>query len=122
QYPGKDKGASVWRLSQSLGYGAAKGNEYPARLADAVKLLQPRVMLIDDGGLGFRFESAKACWPPDLAKARAPAHVDWVVLKMSGPLVRGDLWRQLTSVWRDRLIVVVAADSLRREAVGVSRG
>ena len=41
---------------------------------------------------------------------------------MSRPLARGDLWRELAARWRERLIVLVSADNLRREDVRVSRG
>ena len=41
---------------------------------------------------------------------------------MSRPLARGDLWRELANRYRERLIVLVSGDNLRREDVRVSRG
>ena len=48
--------------------------------------------------------------------------LQWIILKMSRPLARGDLWRELAENWCERLIVVVSADNLRSEDIRVSRG
>ena len=80
------------------------------------------MLVIDDGGLGFRWETASKCWPPFLKSKDDASQLDWIILKMSRPLARGDLWRELAARWGRRLIVLVSGNDLRREDVRVGRG
>ncbi len=122
-FDGPKKGELYWRLSKNLGYGAGKSSEYPASPATGLEGMNPRVLVIDDGGLGFRLKRAEKCWPSFLMNRRGAApDLKWIILKMSRPLARGDLWRELASSWYERLIVVVSADNLRREDIRISRG
>ena len=116
------KGPTRWRLSKNLGYGVRGHSAYPASPARGLAEAKPRVMVIDDGGLGFRLKTADQCWPPFLKSGGEASELQWIVLKMSPPLARGDLWRELAARWREQLIVVVSADSLRREDALISRG
>lgn len=61
------KGQLHWRLSKNLGYGARGHSGYPASIAPGLDELKPKVLVIDDGGLGFRLKTASQCWPPLLA-------------------------------------------------------
>jgi hypothetical protein len=121
-FDGPAGGQLHWRLSKNLGYGARENSGYPASPAQGLDGLKPKVLVIDDGGLGFRLKTASRCWPLFLRSAGEAPVPEWIVLKMSRPLARGDLWRELTSRWCDRLIVLVSGDSLRREDVLMSRG
>jgi hypothetical protein len=117
--------SGIWRLSKHLGYGAPRaGTEklYPGAPASALDKIKPKVLVIDDGGLGFRHRTASGCWPPVLNSPPAHSDLAWIVLKMSRPLARGDLWRDLSSKWHQRLIVVVSADNLRTEDARISKG
>ena len=49
-------------------------------------------------------------------------NLKWIILKMSRPVARGDLWREVSSKWNQELIVVVSADNLRTEDARISRG
>ena len=121
-FDGPKKGQLHWRLSKNLGYGARGQSAYPASVAPGVDGLKPKVLVIDDGGLGFRLKTASQCWPPFLTSESEAPQLEWIILKMSRPLARGDLWRELAARWRERLIVLVSGDNLRREDVRVSRG
>ncbi|MGD0506941.1 MAG: RyR domain-containing protein [Terriglobales bacterium] len=121
-FDGPEKGESHWRLSKNLGYGVRMDSVYPASPAPGLAEAKPHVLVIDDGGLGFRLKTADKCWPPFLVSNGEAPELQWIILKMSRPLARGDLWRELAARWRDRLIVLVSADNLRREDVRVSRG
>jgi hypothetical protein len=121
-FDGPKKGQLHWRLSKNLGYGARGHSGYPASPAPGLDGLKPKVLVIDDGGLGFRLKTASQCWPPFLTSEGEAPQLEWIILKMSRPLARGDLWRELAARWRGRLIVLVSGDNLRREDVRVSRG
>ncbi len=121
-YEGPKKDESQWRLSKNLGYGFRSRSAYPALPATGLAEAKPQVLVIDDGGLGFRQKTAEKCWPSFLKSDSEAPGLQWIILKMSRPLARGDIWRKLASRWRDRLVVLVSADNLRREDVRVSRG
>ncbi len=121
-FDGPKKDESHWRLSKNLGYGFRGRSAYPALPATGLAEAKPQVLVIDDGGLGFRLRTASKCWPAFLTSKSEIPELQWIILKMSRPLARGDLWRELADRWRDRLIVLVSADNLRREDVRVSRG
>ena len=116
------KGGRYWRLSKNLGYGLRGSPGYPAAPAPGLDGLKPHVLVIDDGGLGFRMKTAANCWPAFLRTGGASPDLQWIILKMSRPLARGDLWRELVARWKERLIVLVSGDNLRSEDVRVSHG
>jgi len=111
-----------WRLSKNLGYGPRESSKYPASPAVGLERLKPGILVIDDGGLGFRWKTASQCWPPFLRTEKNSKDLQWIILKMSRPLGRGDLWRELKDQYRERLIVIVSADNLRSEDAQVSLG
>ena len=121
-YAGAKKGDRYWRISKQLGFGGRESVPYPASPAPGLDIMKPQVLVVDDGGLGFRLKTASRCWPRFLRSADKAPEPQWIILKMSRPLARGDLWRNLADRWHDRLIVLVNADNLRREGVSVSRG
>jgi hypothetical protein len=124
---GKKKEKRWFPAKPPLGYGAAgdssTGAEYPATRMEGPGGELPRIVVIDDGMLGFRKRTAEACWPEFLAKGpdEAPG-VEWVVLKMASPLGHGDLWHTLAGKWKDKLILIVNAADLRRADVRLTRG
>jgi hypothetical protein len=121
-FDGPRKDQHQWRLSKSAGYGARQHKDYPATPSPGLNEVHPQVVVIDDGGMGFRTKAADSCWPAFLKEGGSAPELQWIVLKMSRPLARGDLWRTLAKSWSDRLIVVISADNLRREDIRVSRG
>jgi hypothetical protein len=121
-FDGPKKGQLHWRLSKNLGYGARGHSGYPGSQAPGLDGLTPKVLVIDDGGLGFRLKTASQCWPQFMTSRSEAPQLEWIILKMSRPLARGDLWRELAARWRGRLIVLVSGDNLRREDVRVSKG
>jgi hypothetical protein len=106
-----------WSLNKFLGYGDKTKASWPATRADAEGV--PKVLVLDDGGLGFRH--ASHLWPAYLSNESPSNGPEWIVLKMSPPFAGGDLWKRLTS-WRERLIVIASADHLRREGGRVAGG
>lgn len=119
-FPPGAKGKQHWRLEKNLGYGPKERGDYPAQRAAGLDDLNPKIVVIDDGALGFRL--ASKCWPAIGAQHLEGGEKPWIILKMSSPIARGDLWRMLLEYWKERLIVVIAADNLRREEVRVTRG
>ncbi len=113
----------TWRMEMSLGYGASQDGDYPASPAPGSRERVPEVLVIDDGGLGFRNPQAKGCWPVWLSGEERPAGLEWIILKLSRPLARGELSLNLMrESWRKRLIVIVSADQLRSEGLRVEGG
>jgi hypothetical protein len=121
-FDGPEKGQSCWRLSKNLGYGPHNSSPYPASPAGGLKDLKTSVLVLDDGGLGFRLRTASGCWPPFLQIGQVPKDLEWIILKMSRPLARGDLWRELRDRYNEKLIVIVSADNLRSEDAQISKG
>ena len=126
----------VWRVETPLGYGrradeaclfAGERKEY----GDEEDQPKPKIVVIDDAGLGIRFdkrlekgeedkkdEEDKKAWPEALNN---PESVKWVVLKMARPLAQGALWDKLKK-FKDKLIVIVSVDDIRRAPVRVTKG
>ena len=109
----KDSKDKVWRIAKNnhFGYGPIdkKRDDYRFKLAGNARPACPTLTVIDDGGILFRHQVCRDVWP-DLSKD-AKGHF---LLKMSGPLCRGDLWAGLAPVM-DRLTVIVSAQDLRLE-------
>jgi len=118
----------VWRADLLMGYGHDDShhadpdgkcpNYKPEVIIDAVS--NPNLLVLDDGGFLFRHSLQKECWfLPDETNDRS----GWIILKMSGPVCRGDLWARLKKPdCKDRLIVLVSAQELRHECVRLSTG
>jgi len=117
-----DKPKKVWRVGQALGYGLGTQAGTPPKSAAADE--PHRVLVIDDAGLSFRTKPAAGSWP------RGVSHSDpqpaWIIYKTANPVAQGDLWRTIIGgsnpKRRDNLIVIVAADELRRAGAAISRG
>jgi len=112
----------VWRLAEALGYGESRAHSTPPP-HDPVALARPAdIVVLDDGGLGFRVSTAAEAWPACLRDGEAPQPT-WVVLKMASPIAVGDLWRTVSSDrLANRTIVVVHIDDIRRGEVRVTSG
>ena len=124
---GKKKEKRWFPAKPPIGYGAAGDSStaaaYPAIRMDGPSGELPRIVVVDDGMLGFRKRTAGACWPEFLAKGpESVPGVEWVVLKMASPLGHGDLWHLFSGKWKEKLILIVNAADLRRADVRLTRG
>ena len=120
-----DKPKEVWRVANSLGYSLSRELTVPAKSPAAA---EPHpVLVLDDAGLAFRSQTSSQAWPLGVARSDNP-QPEWIVLKIGGPVCQGDLWRTLIgggageSARRENLLVIVAADELRRNGAAISRG
>jgi hypothetical protein len=115
----------VWRASTLLGYGhdnpdaAETESEHSEGHCDVYEPVREPcddadVLVLDDAA--FMFRKSKPCWMLDLAE-----NAKWIILKISSPVCRGDLWEELKR-FRSKLIVVVAVTELRPEEAGISEG
>ena len=111
----------VWR-AKLLGYGEPDVTGLPPLpgSAEGGKSAPTRadVLVMDDAGRGFRMASRRASW---FLGAEAPVS-RWIVLKMTAPVARGDLWSELLGAHAGRLICLVSADDLRRGHAVINRG
>lgn len=118
-----DKQEKVWRTSMQMGYGDAVeiGGVDPKayKPVPTEDRVNPDVLLLDDAGFEFRSAAQQNCWllPPDGA-----AVPSWIILKMSKPIGHGDLWYNLLSYHRERLVCIVSIDELRLDSVNIARG
>lgn len=140
----KDK-ASRWRVAEAMGFGGgpSASGHWPWEPAKDLPA-SPAVLVISDGGMGFRSRMNLTRWgmpvkdqrlvkligdaslsggtgeqePPPLP-VKEP---EWIVLKMSAPVGQGDLWRELSQFHADRLVAVVSAGELRRADVRLGTG
>jgi hypothetical protein len=116
----------VWRADLLMGYGhqdssTGAGDGYCAdHKPEPIKSkVTPNLLVLDDGGFVFRDDAHKTCWflPDD------DDDLTWIILKMSSPVCRGDLWDSLKKgKYNKRLIVVVSAQDLRQECVRLRTG
>ncbi len=102
----------AWRVKEFLGVGGRRPGTRVAPKLDPAG--NPDIVVLDDADLGFR--SDPSSWP--LGEGAPPR---WIVLKMSAPIARGPLFDHLVERYRERLIVVVAANDLRLTNVHISR-
>jgi hypothetical protein len=120
--PQNEKEGLVWRIQTPLGYGSRRDPLPPLPLGLRGNGVNgAEILVIDDAGLGFRFDTTRQAWPKCLCDDGAPPP-KWVVLKLSGPLGYGNLIECLQRRFADRLILIVSVDDIRREQATVSRG
>jgi hypothetical protein len=108
-----------WRVERFLGLdlpseGVAehRGNPVPKRSANA------DIIVIDDSNLGFR--NNKANWPEAISEPAHNVNAPWIIVKMSSPVAKGDLWSHLVAKVSDRLVAVLTIDDLRQSKIQVS--
>jgi len=103
----------VWRIANNnhFGYGPNEREKSGCcfKQAAIVSPEPPALTVIDDGGILFRHKICQSVWP-DFSKGPDGQ----ILLKMSGPLCRGDLWAELAPAM-NRLTVIVSARDLRLE-------
>ncbi len=127
-----EKQIKVWRaVEPPLGYGhpdsESKSETPVTHRKEAIrprkKALEtdPKVLVIDDAGLGFRHPSNRKCWPTQSGN-EARTDLQWVVLKLTGSIGEGEFWKEIVDQYREKLIVIVSADQLRRNDIRISRG
>ena len=120
---------ACWRVAEAMGFGGgpSEAGQWPWEPAKDLHV-SPAVLVIADGGMGFRSRTNVANWGVTVRDSRLrelaglggttpTPEPQWVVLKMSAPAGQGDLWRELSQFHRERLVVVVSAAELRRADV-----
>ena len=117
----KETGEKVWRAHLKLGYGEDGGSTRVARSVPRRRngVPDPDVLVLDDGGFQFRLIGQEKSW--FLPKG---GHVpQWILLKMSDPVARGDLWHHLLDGgYLRKVLCLISAADLRREFVTLSSG
>ncbi|MBU0988432.1 MAG: ATP-binding protein, partial [Proteobacteria bacterium] len=112
----------VWRITQPLGYGDLCKDQFEYQInKSSERHTTPRIVVIDDGALGFRSSINKSFWPLAI-NGETKGAPEWIILKMSGPVAQGDLFRKVSDKFKDRLIIVVSINDIRREEVGITKG
>ncbi|MBN2246143.1 MAG: Ryanodine receptor Ryr [Candidatus Aminicenantes bacterium] len=106
----------VYRISRLKGYAGPDPGISPSFLKICRDDPEAGVLVLDDAGNGFR-DASDSFWPAGL-KTGNP---DWIVLKMSYPLIRGKLWDELSRKHAAKLILIVTADDLRRLGARITR-
>jgi RyR domain/ATPase family associated with various cellular activities (AAA) len=109
---------TVWRATKQIGYGPRPSPIGKDKRSAANHTNRCNIAVFDDGGINFRYD--RSTWPQFVSGKKDP-NIKWVVLKMADPIGRGDLWAELRAKYERKLIVVVNADDLRREAVMISK-
>ena len=117
-------GEMVWRAADSLGLTRRVGDEKVGGL-DCRRLESDDpnadLVVLDDAGYGFRdAENEATLWPKGFTAPKG--NKPWVILKMSGQVLAGPLWKRAVPLYAERLIVVIPAWDLRGTKALVSRG
>jgi hypothetical protein len=119
--PDGKKDAKVWRASHYLGR-----NRHPGETCTAIADVLPPVegaqdadlVVLDDGGFGFRDD--QGLWPSVITKPLTGLS-PWILLKMSRPIARGQLWDRLFERFAKRMVVIMTVSDLRLTEVKISR-
>lgn len=108
----------MWRTEEAMGFGCVSESKSAFQWPKPTGLSRnPDVVVLSDGGMGFR-EQSKA-WPSDAVLDQAR----WIVLKTTHPLAAGPMWQHLFQPkYRSKLALVISASDLRRGAVQLSGG
>lgn len=116
----KDEKNKVYRVKEFRGYsGPLKSRPKPLPMTcDGKKLDMSEVDIVvfDDAGNGFR--DAEKHWNNLFQNV---AGNQTIIYKMSRPLAQGKLWDKVLKKYREKLILVVSADDLRRDGVNINR-
>ncbi|HSQ79082.1 MAG TPA: RyR domain-containing protein [Candidatus Bathyarchaeia archaeon] len=110
----KDDKTAVYRVKSYKGFTGPAGDR-PSAYPGEARPAAPALVVLDDAGNGFR--DHQDLWPAALSNGAEPL----VVVKMSRPLSAGPLFDHLRGRHAGRLVLVLAADDLRREGVKISR-
>jgi hypothetical protein len=106
----------AWRVKDFLGAHRCSNPEAPNDWARVVNdSSSAPLVVLDDADLGFR--RARDLWPASLT---APRSKPWVLVKMSRPVAKGDLWDHLCKYHAEKLIVVMTVNDLRLTEVQIS--
>ena len=109
------QGKPAWRVEYFLGIGRSTEDAVPSmKVIDDDPSAQ--LIVLDDGGLGFR--NQEALWPQALHARKKSA---WILLKMAQPVARGPLWDRLVNDFSERLVVITTVNDLRQTAIQISR-
>lgn len=119
--PRKDK-KSVWQVGRGLGFGhiaeprnPEAGTCFPKSNVNAPK--SPDILVLDDAGASFRQQSQQDHWhlPAGARGNRGNSPLPpWIVLKLSGTVAQGSLWKRLEEIGaHQKLVIVVAVETLR---------
>jgi hypothetical protein len=105
----------AWRVEHFLGIDRAAPEAIaPMPISDDDP--SARLVVLDDGGLGFRDQDT--AWPKAI---QSKAKSTWVLLKMAQPVAKGQLWEKLVNDHAGRLVVITTVNDLRQTAVQISR-
>lgn len=117
------KQARAWRAVQPLlGYGNLNNSAKPSALGTLrTDLEYPVILVVDDAGLDFREEKSQHRWPNFLRDPRNGCP-RWIVLKLTGSIGDGALWSNLIKHCNNNLIVIVAAEQVRRSDIRLGQG
>lgn len=115
-YNGSIEDGEVYRAKNYLGHiSPGDQRQYPAPLEIYRDQKDAEVVIIYDEGNGFRSE--EQVWPEALKGDRKPV----VIYNMHPPLFQGDLWNHVMKSHKERLILVLNADDLRKTGTNISR-
>ncbi len=110
-----------WRVERFLGLDLPSGGAAKHLTNDTQK--EPAnadIIVIDDSNLGFRDKHAH--WPQAIGNSAKNGNekTPWMIVKMSSPVGKGNLWKHLVATVPDRLVVVLTIDDLRQSNIQVS--
>jgi hypothetical protein len=111
-----DKEKPAWRVAEFLGINRCSDREADTKWARVVNDdSRAQIVVLDDADLGFR--SKRDLWPAALTEFGSHP---WVLVKMSRPVARGELWDHLRAHHAEKLIAVMMVNDLRLTEVQVS--
>lgn len=113
---GSEKEKPAWRVKEFLGIKRCSSTETDANWARVVNdAASAQLVVLDDADLGFR--SKRELWPASLTDFGSHP---WVLVKMSRPIARGELWDHLCAHHAKKLIAVMTVNDLRLTEVQIS--
>ena len=106
----------IYRVKNYLGHiVSANKRQYPVSLEVVDDDVDADIVIIYDAGGGFR--SDEKVWPKALKGDKKPI----VIYNMYPPLFTGDLWNHILKHHKEKLVLILNADDLRKTGTNISR-
>lgn len=115
-----NKDEYVWRIDKEMGYGEQSATQEIGKLLkkanNPVKdTTSPKILVVDSAGHQFNNEK-------DTELAFIAQRYDWIIIKLSSPIAKGEIWQELITRNADKLITILSADELRKEDYKIAKG
>lgn len=126
---------NAWKVTEMIGWGHGnkilnsnkiKPDEFQLNKYTLPEDQNPEIIVFDDGGNNFRNDTN--AWSnllynnSESLDKKKPREIAQIILKTAYPLCHGNLFKDLSSDFRNHLTIITSIDEIRKEDVLISKG